>query len=105
MIISIKWDDVDILSVTKKHNLYISSIKIENLDYAVKKGMPISIISNVKLISKDLPDIVKDRLPNINIIKKEIKLVSENMESNILEYINSTKCKNMVDKFTFYISK
>lgn len=104
MIIDVKWDGIDIINITKKKNMYISSIVTENIDEVVKKGMPITAICNIKAISKELPNIVKNRLPNINIIKKEIKLVSDNMESNILEYINSTKCVSSADKFTLDIS-
>ena len=74
MIIDVKWDNIDIINITKKKNMYISSIIVENIDEVIKRGMPLSTICNIRVISKELPSIVKNRLPNINMIKKEIKL-------------------------------
>lgn len=105
MVITVKWDNIDILVITKKHNMYISSIISENIDEVSRAGMPMFLISNINIISKELPNIILDRLPSIDMIKKEIEFVSENLESNILEYINRTGCKRATDKFSFYISK
>lgn len=105
MVITVKWDNIDILVITKKHNMYITSIVTENIEKVIELGMAITLISNVKVISKELPNIIANRLPNIDVIKKEINLVSENLESNILEYINRTGCKRATDKFSFNISR
>ena len=105
MVITVKWDNIDILVITKKHNLYISSIVTENIDKVIETGMAMTLISNVKIISKELPKIITDRLPSIDAIKKEIKIVSENLESNILEYINRTGCRYVTDKFSFVIEE
>lgn len=105
MVITVKWDNIDILVITKKHNMYISSIVTENIEKVINLGMSMALISNVKIISKELPKVITDRLPGIDIIKKEIELVSENIESNILEYINRTGCRCATDKFSFAIEK
>lgn len=103
MVINVKWDDVDILKVSKRHNMYVSEIVTANIEEVIKRGMPMSLISNIKLMSKEMPDFVMSRLPSIQMIKKEIKVVSSNLESNILEYINCTKCRRMNDKFSLEV--
>ena len=79
MVITVKWDNIDILVVTKKHNMYMTSIVSENIDKVIECGMAITLISNIKVISKELPSIIVNRLPKIDIIKEEIKLVIENL--------------------------
>ena len=103
MVITVKWNNIDILNINKMHNMYVTSIITENIDKVINSGMSMTLISNVKVISKELPTIISDRLPSVDVIKEEIKLVSENLESNILEYINRTGCKNATDKLSFCI--
>lgn len=105
MVITVKWDNIDILVITKRHNMYVTSIVTENIDKVIKAGMAMTLISNVKVISKELSSIIVNRLPSIDVIKEEIELFSESLESNILEYINRTGCKRVTDKFSFEIVK
>ena len=41
MSIEVLWDELNILKIEKKDNLFISSVNIENLISAKEKGFPI----------------------------------------------------------------
>jgi hypothetical protein len=107
MSIDVFWDDLNILTISKKDNLFISSVNEDNLIEAKKSGFPIYFLKQISLVSDELPNIVRNRLSNINNIKDKIKFKNnyndEEIEESIYNYINTTECRRPTDKFKINI--
>lgn len=106
MSIEVFWDDLKILNIEKKDNLFISSVNSENLIKARETGFPIYFLKQISLVSEDIAAIVKYRLPNVNKVKDKLRFKkesSENIEKEICDYINSTGCRRPTDKLSIQI--
>ncbi len=107
MNIDLFWDELKILTVEKRDNLFISSVDSDNLMKARDAGFPIYFLKNISLISDELAPIVKNRIPSANKIQDKLKFKGEyseeNLEENICEYINSTECRRPTDKISIKI--
>lgn len=99
MSIEVLWDDLNILTIEKKDDLFFSYIDSENLMKARKTGFPIFFLKQISIVSDNLPAIVRQRIPRIE--NKEI--INNKEEKDICKYINSTGCKRPTDKFSIKI--
>ena len=99
MKISIFWNNINVVNITKVKGLYVSNVNVDSLGSAVNEGMPILSISNIALISKQLPIFLQERLPSKEVINQTIGRGSNDEFSNILRYIVITGCKCVTDKF------
>lgn len=106
MIIDVLWDNISILKIQKQNNIYISSIYRENINKVRANGFPLYFLKDVSVVSDELPEIIKHRISNINNMKGKLKFKNdnnENLEEQIYEYINKTKCRRPTDKFSIKI--
>lgn len=106
MIIDVLWNNINILKIQKKNNLYISSICRENIGKVRESGFPIYFLKDVSVVSDELPDIIRHRISNINNMKGKLKFKNdnrENIEEQIYDYINRTECRRPTDKFSIKI--
>lgn len=101
----ISWDNLDIVEVVKKEKYYCSIIKEENIVEAASKGLPVILLSNIKLVSKRMPEFILKRVPKKEIRDERLENVSEDEGENIINYINMTNCKCATDKFLIRIVK
>ena len=99
MSIEVLWDDLNILTIEKKDDLFFSYIDSENLMKARKTGFPIFFLKQISIVSDNLPAIVRQRIPRIE--NKEI--INNKEEKDICKYINSTGCQRPTDKFSIKI--
>lgn len=95
----ISWDDIDVVQVTRNEKYYCSVLIEKNVISAIKKGMPIIMLSNIKLISKRMPEFILKRIPKKDIRDEFLEYVSQDDGENIINYINKTNCKVATDKF------
>lgn len=95
----ISWNNIDVIEITRKKGRYFSSINPDNAIIAIEDGMPSILLSNIKVISKTIPKFIIDRVPNKKARNKQLKIVSSDESINILEYINTTNCIYVTDKF------
>lgn len=102
MSIEVFWDELNILTIEKKDNLYFSYVDTENLVQARKSGFPIFFLKQISVVSDELPAIVRHRIPSFESINNKINLKEKTMET-IIDYINETKCKRPTDKFSIKI--
>lgn len=105
MKIIISWDDVDIVEVIRNEKYYCSVLIEKNVIPAIKNGMPNIMISNIKLVSKRMPEFILKRIPKKEIRDEVLGSVSQDEGENIINYINKTKCKFATDKFLVRIVK
>lgn len=106
MVIDVLWNNINILKIQKRNNLYISSIYKENINKVRKEGFPLYFLKDVSVVSDELPDIIKHRISNINNMKGRLKFKNDNidnLEEQIYEYINKTECRRPTDKFSIKI--
>ena len=106
MIIDVLWNNINILKIQKKNNLYISSICRENISKVRESGFPLYFLKDVSVVSDELPDIIRHRISNINNMKGKLKFKNdnrENIEEQIYDYINRTECRRPTDKFSIKI--
>lgn len=101
----ISWNDIDIVKVIRNEKYYCSVLIEENVISAIKKGMPTVMISNIKLISKRMPEFILKRIPKKEIRDEVLETVSQDEGENIINYINKTNCKFATDKFLIRIVK
>lgn len=103
MSIDVLWDDLNILTIEKKDDLFFSYIDAENLIKARKTGFPLFFIKQISLVSEELPAIVRHRIPNINKVKERLDSNNNYSEENIYNYINETGCRRPTDKFSIKV--
>ena len=104
MIITLYWKDIDILTVTKEKNCYISAINQKNFMKANSEGMPLSIFKNYSIVSKKLPEFIENRLPTPAMISKHID--KDDLKNlSIIDYINNTECECATDNFKISIKE
>ena len=106
MVIDVLWNNINILKIQKRNNLYISSIYKENIKKVRENGFPLYFLKDVSVVSDELPDIIKHRISNINNMKGRLKFKNDNidnLEEQIYEYINKTECRRPTDKFSIKI--
>ena len=106
MVIDVLWNNINILKIQKRNNLYISSIYKENINKVRDNGFPLYFLKDVSVVSDELPDIIKHRISNINNMKGRLKFKNDNidnLEEQIYEYINKTECRRPTDKFSIKI--
>lgn len=107
MNIELFWDDLKILTIEKKDNLFISSVDSDNLMKAKDAGFPTYFLRNISLVSEELAPIVRNRIPGVNKIQDKLKFKGncseEDIEENICEYINTTECRRPTDKISIKI--
>lgn len=107
MTIDLFWDNVKILNIKKEDDVYISSVYSDNINTVKNSGFPIFFLKEISVVSDELPNIVKQRISNINNIKGKLRFKndysSEEIEENIYNYINTTKCRRPTDKFSIKI--
>ena len=106
MVIDVLWNNINILKIQKRNNLYISSIYKENINKVREKGFLLYFLKDVSVVSDELPDIIKHRISNINNMKGRLKFKNDNidnLEEQIYEYINKTECRRPTDKFSIKI--
>ena len=99
MSIEVLWDDLNILTIEKKDDLFFSYIDSENLMKARKTGFPIFFLKQISIVSDNLPAIVRQRIPRIE--NKEI--INNKEEKDICKYIHSTGCTRPTDKVSIKI--
>lgn len=107
MTIELLWDNVKILDIEKRNNLYISTVYKENIDIARNTGFPIFFLEDIKVVSEELPTLIKQRISNVNNMKGKLKFKNDynedNLEDDIYSYINTTECRRPTDKFSIKI--
>lgn len=94
----IKWDNLDIVYITRQKGVYIYNLDVDNFKEAVDKGMSKISLLEVPLISKKLPKFIENRIPPKKIRDEKLDIVSEDEGINILRYIELTKCVLPTDK-------
>ena len=106
MVIDVLWNNINILKIQKRNNIYISSIYKEDISKVRENGFPLYFLKDVSVVSDELPDIIKHRISNINNMKGRLKFKNDNrdnLEEQIYEYINKTECRRPTDKFSIKI--
>lgn len=104
MSIEVLWDELNILKIEKKDNLFVSSVNIENLITAKENGFPVFLLKQISTVSDELPFIVRNRIGGIkNRLKFKDDLSENEMEEDIYDYINLTGCRRPIDKFSINI--
>lgn len=107
MNIDLFWDELKILTIEKRDNLFISSVNTDNLMKAKDAGFPTYFLRNISLVSEELAPIVRNRIPSASKIQDKLKFKSEyseeKLEENICEYINLTECRRPTDKISIKI--
>lgn len=101
----ISWNDIDIVKVIRNEKYYCSALIEENVISAIKKGMPTIMVSNIKLISKRMPEFILKRIPKKEIRDEVLETVSQDEGENIINYINKTNCEFATDRFLIRIVK
>lgn len=106
MSIEVFWDDLSIMNIEKKDNLYFSSVNSDNLIKARENGFPIYFLKQVSLVSDELAPIVKYRIPTVDKSKEKLKFKnnSEATEIEIINLINETGGRRPTDKFSIQIN-
>ena len=92
MSIEVLWDDLNILTIEKKDDLFFSYIDSENLMKARKTGFPIFFLKQISIVSDNLPAIVRQRIPRIE--NKEI--ITNKEEKDICKYIIAKLTKTVI---------
>lgn len=107
MTVELLWDNIKILNIEKRENIYISSVYKENIQKVRELGFPIFFLEDIRLVSDELPALVKHRISNINNIKGRLKFKNDynkdELEDDIYDYINNTECRRPTDKFSIKI--
>ena len=104
MSIEVFWDELNILEIEKRDNLFISVVNIENLLLAKETGFPTFLLKQISVVSDELPGIVRDRIACIRgRLKFKDNCTEEELEENIFNYINTTVCRRPTDKFSINI--
>lgn len=88
MKLKLYWKNILILESTEIDSVWYNQINTDNIIKTEKLGIPQSLLSNTRLISEKMPNIIEDRIP-----KKADKL----------EYIKKTNCKRATDFFSVHI--
>lgn len=60
----VNWKDINIMNILCYDNLFFNLVEPENLVKARKLGFVLSTISNVPILSLELPNFIKSRIPN-----------------------------------------
>ncbi len=104
MSIEVLWDELNILTIEKKDNLFVSSVNVENLLNAKNNGFPVFLLKQISTVSDELPFIVKNRIGCIkNKLRFKDNISEDELEENIYDYINLTGCRRPIDKFSINI--
>lgn len=101
----ISWNELNVIEVIRIENKYFSKILVDNIALAIKEGMPMISIANIKLVSKSLPQFILSRIPQKCVRDKYLKNISSYEGENIINYINTTSCKLATDNFKISIEK
>lgn len=104
MKIKVYWKEIIFLEVEKIDNKYFSKIITSNYNTVKEQGCPVMFLNNIKVIDEALPNIIKSRLPKISNLLENLKKDND-IESEIVEYINKTKCERATDYITLSIEK
>ncbi len=104
MKIKVYWKETEFLEVEKKEDKYFSRVVASNYNIVKEQGCPVMFLNNIKAIDDTLPKIIQSRLPKISNLLENLKKDS-NMEDEILEYINKTRCERATDYITLDIEK
>lgn len=96
MKIIVLWKKIKILEVEKIEDRYFSKIIVDNYLKIKDEGFPLTLLNNIKVIDEKLPNIIKDRLPEIE---------DYNLDFKIAQYIKKTKCKRVTDYITLDIEE
>lgn len=99
MKINVFWKSINIMNIIKEKKAYITDINYDNFVKANKEGMPLSIFLDYSIVSAELPDFVKSKLPTPKMISNEIDKIGSDKNVSIIDYINKTKCKCATDNF------
>lgn len=105
MIIKVFWKNINIMDIIKENKVYITNINYKNFIKANEEGMPVALFLNHNIVSLELPNFVKDRLPTPKIISEEINKNGLDNDISIIDYINKTKCKCATDNFEMTIEE
>ena len=62
--LKVNWKDINIMNILCYDNLFFNLVEPENLIEARKKGFVLNTISNVPIISLELPNFIKSRIPH-----------------------------------------
>lgn len=102
--ITLMWDDLKIMEINKRGDLFFSKIDYDNIMKAKENGFPIALLKQVSVVSDELSPIIKRRIPNPEKLRKRINFKNndenDEIERAICEYINETKCRRPTDKFS-----
>ncbi len=88
--LKVNWKDINIMNILCYDNLFFNLVEPENLIKARKEGFVLSIISNVPIISLELPNFIKNRIPT-------------NVDS--MFYIETTKCVLETDSLSVSLAE
>lgn len=104
MKIKVYWKETLFLEVEKVDDKYFSNVVASNYNMVKEQGCPVMFLSNIKAIDDTLPSIIQNRLPKISNLLENLNKDS-NIEDEILDYINKTKCERATDYITLSIEK
>ena len=90
MCILLKWDDITIIVIHQIGKMFISQVNVTNLEKAKKKGLLLGLLSDVKVISSELPNLILKRIP-------------EHRRGDYADFIRETQCRYATDKFSVSI--
>jgi uncharacterized protein (DUF2384 family) len=104
MKIEIVWNSIPVLDIARLKGMYFTSVISSNISRAIEDGMPVSCISSINMVSKKLPYFIEERIPTKKYRDRSLDVVSKDEGSNILRYIEITKCKCATDKFEVHLT-
>ena len=104
MKIQVKYKDIIVMEIQRVNKLYVNAINTENFKVALDEGMPLIEFINIKMLSKKMPDIVVNRIPNKLERDKELDIISDDEGINILEYIKKTNCSFVTDNIKIVLT-
>lgn len=102
MTFNLFWNDELILKTKKTEFGFLNEVFAEALEKGSKEGLPVAFFANISAISDELPYMIKERIPNARFLERKIK-DTDDLEKQMLEYINETKCARVTDRFTLTI--
>lgn len=101
---NVYWKEIKFLEVEKIDEMYYSTVIGKNISKIKKSGFPVTFISNIKSMDKELPKLIQSRLPKADYMGEKIKDTT-NIEKAIIDYINQTKCKRVTDFISMEIEE
>ena len=86
----LKWNENTIVEIIKEGNLFIAVANSEEIVKARKTGLMAGLLSQISVVSPQLPKLILNRIPE---------------GCDCVEFIKNTQCRYNTDKFSVEIEE